>query len=418
MNSFWPPRVIEHFKQALALFLGFVTAAALAEVSLRVAARFKPEVRYLATAGANKIPALGNSFEDFLGQFAQLVPHQNFNNYYTNSLGFNDREFTREKPEGSKRIMGLGDSFLYGGVAYPQNVFTLVGSYLNKDCPAEHFETMNLSIAGTGVWEYGLIHKFAAPLYRPDIVIVHFYMGNDGPDLIFETTEVPGDVRGLLKISYAWNYLLNSIKLLRSVEGGPRLSAPIGENTPPRGGERVMGTPAFSVNESVPRMTEPAFAWAEAAELGRLYTGGMDPSLALSNAWRDTISVLEMLRTGVTASTGRGPILVFYPSALQVFPERFEAARRAMLERLPALNPVYFEPTFPNRVLKEYCERAELSCYDITSALMIAAAQNPKPLYFPRDTHWNIRGNHVAAAAEAALLSRELCNNPRFSQGN
>jgi hypothetical protein len=42
--------------------------------------------------------------------------------------------------------------------------------------------------------------------------------------------------------------------------------------------------------------------------------------------------------------------------------------------------------------------------------MIAAAAESGEPLYLPRDTHWNVRGNRVAAAAEAALLRQELCN--------
>jgi len=44
-----------------------------------------------------------------------------------------------------------------------------------------------------------------------------------------------------------------------------------------------------------------------------------------------------------------------------------------------------------------------------TSAAARSAGESPEPLYRPRDTHWNVRGNRVAAAAEAAFLRQELC---------
>jgi hypothetical protein len=40
-----------------------------------------------------------------------------------------------------------------------------------------------------------------------------------------------------------------------------------------------------------------------------------------------------------------------------------------------------------------------------------AARESTDPLYLPRDTHWNVRGNRVAAAAEATFLRHGLCKN-------
>jgi hypothetical protein len=248
--------------------------------------------------------------------------------------------------------MGLGDSFLVGLVSYPQNVLTLVGASLRAECPGESFETMNFGISGTGVLQYRLMHKFAAPLYKPDIVVVHFYMGNDGPDLFFGATEVPRGVRGVIKTSYAWNYLFNSIKVLRSVRGtsAAASSAPATPSAGirvPRGGERATDMPDFTDSEATPLLTEQEFASVETAELNRLYRGGKSIPPAEDVGWKDTIGVLDMLRTEVIASTGRPPILVLYPSALQVYPERFAAARRSFLMRFPSANRQISTPLFP-----------------------------------------------------------------------
>ena len=373
---------MELLKRALALIVGLAIAAGVAESFIRVVAIVRYDVKYLATADVNKIPTEhASSFEDFLGEFkVHLVPHRIWQNYFANSLGFTDREFSIEKPKGTMRIMGLGDSFLYGMVAYPQNVLTLVGASLRAECPGESFETMNFGIPATGVWEYRLMHKFAAPIYKPGMVVTHFYMGNDGPDLVLEAAArgVRGRIKSVLK-SYAWNYLFNSIKVLRSATSAS--TAPASGPASAHGGERVTDRPGFTDNEFT-SLTKQDFAKAEAAELGRLYRGGK--SVSPAEVWKDTIGVLDMLRTEVIASTGRAPILVLYPSALQVYPERFAAARRALVMRHPSVDPADFDPLFPNGVVKEYCRRAGLSCYDVTDAMLAAAAENHEPLYLPR----------------------------------
>src|SRR5205807_10033677 len=63
-----------------------------------------------------------------------LAPHRVWNNYYTNSLGFADEEFSIDKPAGTLRIMGSGDSFTFGTVSYPENVLKIVQDSFNRHC--------------------------------------------------------------------------------------------------------------------------------------------------------------------------------------------------------------------------------------------------------------------------------------------
>jgi hypothetical protein len=104
----------------LLLAISLTVALVSAEIFVRVAANIWFDVKYLATAGVGNMPRAYASLEDFLGEFrvrVQLAPHRIWNNYYANSLGFTGREFSVAKPVDTRRIMALGDSFLYGMVA-------------------------------------------------------------------------------------------------------------------------------------------------------------------------------------------------------------------------------------------------------------------------------------------------------------
>jgi hypothetical protein len=380
------------------------------EIFVRVAAYFWSDVKYLATAGVGNMPRAYASLEEFVGEFrVHLVPHRIWNNYYANSLGFTGREFSVEKPIGTRRIMALGDSMIYGmGVGYPQNVLTLVEASLRRDCGDT--EIMNFGIPATGVWEYLLVHKLAAPRYNPDVVVMHFYMGNDGPDLIFGASEVPSIGRRIRAYSYALNYAANAIKVLRSLSfprDGRAAAAPTSTENVIQGGERVSDEPDITDSEFKPWSSEEEFAEIAAMELGRFYRGKNTPFRF--DAWKATLEVIEALRTDVIATTGRGPIIILYPSQLQVYPQLFEHTKIEVEKQLKAIDPDDFDPIFPSRVLFEYCWRAGLSCYDVTPAILSAAGKSSAPLYLPRDPHWNVRGNRVAAAAEAAFLRQELC---------
>ncbi len=96
----------------------------------------------------------------------------------TNSSGFrDDQEFRREKPPGTYRILGLGDSFTFGwGVEGNQTYLSVVGRQLEQQF-GRNVEVFNL-----GVWNYGTLqelkvfHQFEN--YQPDLIILEFYARN------------------------------------------------------------------------------------------------------------------------------------------------------------------------------------------------------------------------------------------------
>jgi hypothetical protein len=292
-------------------------------------------------------------------------------------------------------------------VGYPRNVLTLVESSLAESCRGRNVEIMNFGMPSTGVWEYRQLHKLAGPIYRPDRVVIHFYMGNDGPNTFNGITELP--TRNGAFRSFAWNYLVNGIRLLRSVErplNEGRAGAAADAGRPARGGEQVADIPETNDRDRGATFTEDAFASVTAAELGRSYS---KPNEIGRDAWAQIFDILDLLRAEVTASTGHAPSIVLYPSELQVYPQTFQATVQRSDRFFPGATARDFDAQLPNRLMAGYCQRAGIRCHDLTPHLMEAARQSSDPLYISRDTHWNIRGNQIAAAAEAATLHDELC---------
>jgi hypothetical protein len=397
-------------KRALLVGASLAAAFGLAEILVRAAAGVSFDVKYLATAGAANMPRQYKSFEDLLHDFrSDLVPHRSWYNYYANALGFLDREFVAAKPKDTMRIMALGDSFAYGSMAYPQNVLPLTEANLRARCGKRRIELMNFGIPATGVWEYRLVHRFAAPIFKPETVVVHFYMGNDGPDLITGASEVPS-IAGATRTSFAWNFLANSWKLLRSVDAAAEPTGNVPSSTgaqEPQGGRRVSDQADVGDGQLSASFTPEVFSQISIAQIGRLYAGkmlveGRDP-------WKETLDVLDALRAEVVSAGEWRPIIVLFPSELQVDPQAFEATKREITQRFPLLDPAGFDPGLPNQMILAYCRRAGIACHDTTPALIKAAAEDPAPLYKPRDTHWNVRGNRVAAQDEAAFLAQQLC---------
>jgi hypothetical protein len=247
----------------------------------------------------------------------------------------------------------------------------------------------------------------------PDVVLVNFYLGNDSPDL-YARPSPSEEPRAWHRYSYVVRYLRNVGRLARALERdvGRWAGSPIpAASSRARGGMHV--DPARSLDPDDRRLTGPSFTtdlfveimWDELRRFAHPPEGG-----DVEAAWHSTLTILEVLRHHV-AARGRRLVMTLYPSVIQVYPEmRTEVLQE--LRRRPHLAPslpAEIDPLLPNRVLLDYCRAVGLSCYDVTPDLVAASQESPAPLYKHRDTHWTIRGNRVAAEAQARWLRTLVC---------
>lgn len=95
-----------------------------------------------------------------------------------NSKGLRDREYPYEKPEGTKRILVLGDSFTWGYGVADNEVFTeLLEADLQGRQP--EFEVLNTGVLGWGTDQEYLYLVHEGLKYSPDYVILALYSVND-----------------------------------------------------------------------------------------------------------------------------------------------------------------------------------------------------------------------------------------------
>jgi hypothetical protein len=406
------------------LVLGIVMALALGEGVVRFAAWWSPAVRYLAVPRDRRGPQAFASLAEYLAsQPTHVVPHRDWFNYWNNALGLNDEEFVVPKPPGRFRIMALGDSFTYGVVPYPQAAMTILEKRLRESCSGQDLDVLNFGISSTGVRDYETIARLGFDTYDPDLVLVNFYAGNDGPDL-YEFTHVRSRARrvlALLDASRLWTLAGNAFRVWQGVPdlgmGQAPPAEPASRGGVPRGGTLV--DPNRHVSDQAPALTGPvftetAFVGVQADELRRIYRPE-DPAV-VDRAWRSTLEHLEAIREEV-ARRGRRMVLAIYPSSLQVYP----AQRAALVEalrprnRYAALSLDALDPWLPNRQLTAYCQRTGLPCVDLTPVFIEASQASTDALYKERDTHWTIQGNRVAGEAEARFLAGLVC--PSGSRG-
>jgi len=160
----------------------------------------------------------------------------------TNSAGLRSTaEYSIAKPNGVKRVLMLGDSFVFGyGVENDEVVSAVLEDMLNLDTASdETFEVINLGVAGFGQAEELVTYREIGRAYEADVTIIFYYendIGNNAVAALFELTDdgtvsrttsnyLPAvksreflysiaPIRWLFEYSVAWNVIRNRLSYL------------------------------------------------------------------------------------------------------------------------------------------------------------------------------------------------------------
>lgn len=133
-----------------------------------------------------------------------------------NSLGWRDAEHTLDKREGVYRILGLGDSYLWGqGVRQEDICLTRLGRLLEQSADGVSVETINTGLSGSNTAFHAELLHDVGLAFRPDLVVLHFvpndvepFLGGARPQIEFFTNYTSiylGEDR-LSRISRLWGW--------------------------------------------------------------------------------------------------------------------------------------------------------------------------------------------------------------------
>lgn len=389
--------------------LGLVVAYVFGETALRTASRFNEFVYFLATASKDDFRPASQTLEDYIRlRRDELIPHRNWHNYATNALGFSDVEFREEKTPGVLRVLALGDSFCYGLVPYPANILTLVERSLNESCNRK-IEMLNFCVASSGVWDYYELLRLSIDRFRPDVVLLHWYAGNDGPDLLRGLPNVPGAPHRAVR-SYLYTFVRNAWRMVtetnRQAQSATTAAPP--DSTNVLGGQKIdPALPEASGSEPIftgPTFNADGYGRIVRDELGRFYKASDAPHI-----FAPIDEFLTKIAT-ITKEHRARLVLLLYPSLLQLSDSLRERSIETLKkqDRGRTITLTDFDPELPNRELLAQSKMLEIPFIDLTPALR-AAQSRGEVLYIKNDAHWNFRGNAVAAAAEAQELRELLC---------
>jgi hypothetical protein len=286
----------------------------------------------------------------------KLVPgHDYGGGLRGNNLGYPGKDFVIEKKPGVRRLAVLGDSFAVGpAVAFSDNFLTRLESLL------PNVEAYNFGISSTGPREYQTVLHDDVWQFQPDIVLVCVFVGND------ITENLPNPRRMSLQKHALYQFLHRASRILR-------------ENTR----QPVLSIASSSAQFPRPALSEATFREVEAR---RLSVCQNPPPATMEKKWKQALVHLEHIT--VDCSRHQTPVgFVLIPDEFQVNPDVLATA-------LQDADLKHHEVTLglPQRRLREFCADHATPCLDLLPDFV----QFPDTYGF-RDTHWNVRGNHLAA---------------------
>ncbi|MDX1577135.1 MAG: SGNH/GDSL hydrolase family protein [Gemmatimonadota bacterium] len=324
-----------------------------------------------------------------------------------NSRGLRGPEVAIPKPQGTRRILLLGDSFLEGqAVSDDEVVARVLEDRLRSRADGEDdIEVVNAGTVGWSTDQELLFFREHGVHYEPDVTVLQFYVN----DVWWNAQD---DYRGNPKPRFVPRDE-GSVELVTGTLSPPEerrsSTAVAGGSAFTRAVRRVSGWLADHSN---------LYLFARSRLLPRGGGGGLgstlgvgpmpvewrgwwkDPDAETREAWRVTEALIVALRDEAAVS-GSAFVVFYVPSFWAVHDEAWER-----LTRRYDIEEAEWSPVHDATVLDSICERHGLDCVIPIDAFREAAGEpGPGGLYYETDVHWTPRGHALAAEILARRLS-------------
>lgn len=297
------------------------------------------------------------------------------------------------KPPGAFRILGLGDSFAVSDYRLNKNYHNYLSRAL-KAAGYENTEVVDAGVPGIGPGYYWYILKKFGDRWKPDVVVVGFFVGNDfeesefimhlGP-YIHEPRDPVRRWWGYRKLSNFWVYKLVKGKLIVATEARRRTAE---EKT-------AKGAPEGSFSHQ---------GYLE-IEKNRIWVFEKDKQARLAEMWpKDAAILLKMQKWCAHRKV---------PLVIAIFPDQFQVDRKLRQDIYQAyqLRADDFDLSYPHKLIADFCRQHRLHCLDLLAPFQKLGAS--QTLYKLQDSHWNEAGNRLAADLIFTYLTAHGLAGPR-----
>jgi len=286
-----------------------------------------------------------------------------------------EQSFLKEK--GAFRILGLGDSFATNDCHLQKNYHDFLAAAFQA-AGYKHIEVLNAGIPAVGPGYYWHVLKKYGDSWKPDLVLVGFFVGNDFEEFEFimhrgpfirEPLDPWRRWRGYLQFRNFWVYKVVKGKLIITQE--KRRKAQERKET---AGDRE-GSFSQQTYLDVEKDRMWIFKKGRKADLDELWQKSADPLLKIKK-WCDRRQI---------------------PLIIAIFPDQFQVDEKLRQEIYQTYHLAAddFDLAYPNRFLQEYCRDHDIYCLDMLAPFQQQEAS--QDLYKIRDSHWNEAGNRLAA---------------------
>ncbi|RJR46788.1 MAG: hypothetical protein C4567_01770 [Deltaproteobacteria bacterium] len=280
------------------------------------------------------------------------------------------------KAPGAFRILGLGDSFAVNDYCLQKNYLNFLAVTLRTG-GFEHAEVVNAGVPGTGPGYYWHILEKYGGAWKPDLVLVGFFVGNDFEEMEFTFLRGPfiREPRdpfrrwaGYLQFSNLWVY--KAIKSQWTLISERRQKA--------REKEETGGAPEGLFSRRTHLQVEKSRMW--------IFEKSRRPEL--DSLWQKNAALLLKLKEW--CAQRKAPLVVV------ILPDEFQVDGNLRQEIFQTyhLTGDKVDLAYPNRLVGDYCRRHGILCLDLLPSFQEQG--EARTLYKLRDTHWNEAGNRLA----------------------
>ena len=302
-----------------------------------------------------------------------------------NSKGLRDKEYSYSKPDGTFRILILGDSMTAGLAVPRKNLFTEVLEQRLNDNNNGDYEVINAGVPARSVPEELRYYLNEGYKYESDLVLLAFYIGND--------VRIPNSEASQIKV------VANRIVPKESLGFVGRIKAVLAHSHLYRFVGNIIPSvfPSFaSLLRKEGLMTKP---W-----LRDLFIFAKDYPEWVIESWDRTKDLILELKNTVELNESRLAIL-FIPVIHQVD----TAIWQENLELNPDKKQVAWNLDKPNKYLGSWLKTQEIDYIDFLPIFRQEKKENNKRHYLRFDRHLNKYGHKVIGENLHSWVSKE-CN--------
>lgn len=318
-----------------------------------------------------------------------------------NSFGMRDRERVIQKEASTTRIAFLGDSIVEGVQVADDEVLTRRMEALFNDGT----EVLNFAVSGFGTLQEYIEYKELVRQFKPDIVVLGFYTGNDmrnnsreletlyngsAPERPFLIKQEDGKW-GFVPVPPKEGSQNSVILFLKRHFALYRLVWYEKNRIPSLLGRALDAQDKTSEKEGTDNLN---------ANLANLFVPTAGPEFA--GAWEVTEHVIREFRDAVRADGAQFVLVLIHD------PVAMEADPKAALERAYGTTlPDGYDAEYPQRRLLAFARKEHIPALDLTPIFKAYRDEHHlvSPYFsFAHDGHWSALGHSLAAEAVAKYL--------------